>query len=134
MNNDLISRSALLEEMPKNDEIFSFEVRRVICNAPAVDAEVVRHGTWEHVKKHLWYKNDSGEVDMWRLDHGFHNGPECEVCGKCFCGHCEPDWAENECEIGYYVCSECKQPTKTGDSNYCPNCGVKMRGDDGASE
>lgn len=40
---DLISRSALLEAMPKNDEIFSFEVRRVICNAPAVDAvEVVR--------------------------------------------------------------------------------------------
>jgi len=46
MNNDPISRSALLEAMPKNDEIFSFEVRRVICNAPAVDAEVVRHGRW----------------------------------------------------------------------------------------
>ena len=42
MNNDLISRSALLEAMPKNDEIFSSEVRRVICNAPAVDAEAVR--------------------------------------------------------------------------------------------
>ena len=45
-NNDLISRSALLEAMPKNDEIFSSEVRRVICNTPAVDAEVVRHGRW----------------------------------------------------------------------------------------
>lgn len=44
MNNDLISRSALLDALPKNDEIFSFEVRRVICNAPAVDAEPVRHG------------------------------------------------------------------------------------------
>lgn len=43
MDNDLISRSALLDAMPKNDEIFSFEVRKVICNAPAVDAvEVVR--------------------------------------------------------------------------------------------
>ena len=42
MNNDLISRSALLDAMPKNDELLSFEVRRVICNAPAVDAEVVR--------------------------------------------------------------------------------------------
>ena len=43
MNNDLISRSALLDALPKIDEIFSFEVRRVICNAPAVDAvEVVR--------------------------------------------------------------------------------------------
>ena len=52
--NDLISRSALLEAMPKNDEIFSFEVRRVICNAPAVDAEVVRHGRWIHDINNLY--------------------------------------------------------------------------------
>lgn len=68
MNNDLISRSALLEAMPKNDEIFSFEVRRVICNAPAVDAEVVRHGRW--------------------IEGFFANTFECSVCfdnGVCLC-------------------------------------------------
>lgn len=52
---DLISRSALLEAMPKNDEIFSFEVRRVICNAPAVDAEVVRCGSCKH--REIFFKD-----------------------------------------------------------------------------
>lgn len=34
MNNDLISGSAPLEAMPKNNEIFSFEVRKLICIPP----------------------------------------------------------------------------------------------------
>lgn len=47
MNGDLISRSALLEMLPKDDVILSFDVRKVVCDAPAADAEVVRHGRWE---------------------------------------------------------------------------------------
>lgn len=40
---DLISRSALIEAMPKDDILMSLDVRRCICDAPAVDAfEVVR--------------------------------------------------------------------------------------------
>lgn len=40
---DLISRSALLDAMPKNDELLSVDVRRIICESPKVDAvEVVR--------------------------------------------------------------------------------------------
>ena len=71
MNNDLISRSSLLEAMPKNDEIFSSEVRRVICNTPAVDAEVVRHGKWiaENIRKKSYLR-------------------QCSACSKIayFCG------------------------------------------------
>ena len=40
---DLISRKALLDCMPKDDQLMSIYVRRCICDAPAVDAvEVVR--------------------------------------------------------------------------------------------
>lgn len=46
---DLISRNALLDAMPKNDELFSLDVRRIICEAPKVDAEPVRHGRWEMI-------------------------------------------------------------------------------------
>lgn len=140
MHNDLISRSAL--QSLYNAECVGecgcckhirhnpngVEGCALIDDAHSVDAEPVRYGSWKHIKKHLWYKDDNGDVDMWRVDHGLHNGPECEICGECFCEHCDPDWADDECEIGYYVCSECEQSTKTGDSPYCPNCGARMDG------
>lgn len=48
--NDLISRKALLDAMPHNDELLSFDVRKVICEAPSVDAEPVRHeGTTTYI-------------------------------------------------------------------------------------
>ena len=41
---DLISRNALLDAMPKNDELLSVDVRRIICESPKVDAEPVITG------------------------------------------------------------------------------------------
>ena len=41
---DLISRNALLDAMPKNDELLSVDVRRIICESPDVDAEPVITG------------------------------------------------------------------------------------------
>ena len=76
---------------------------------PTIEAEPVRHGRWIHVKKHLWRKDKNGKIDMWQLDCGYHNGPECEVCGIAICEHCHEDWADLECDVGYHVCSECKQ-------------------------
>lgn len=46
---DLISRNALLDAMPKNDELLSVDVRRIICESPKVDAEPVRHGCWKRI-------------------------------------------------------------------------------------
>lgn len=43
---DLISRKALLDCMPKDEQLMSLDVRRYIIDAPAVDAEPVRHGKW----------------------------------------------------------------------------------------
>ena len=45
--NDFISRKALLDAMPKNDELSSFEVRKVICGIPATEVALVRHGYWQ---------------------------------------------------------------------------------------
>ena len=47
-NNDLISRSALLEEFKEPGFLMSAIIRFTIEKAPAVDAEPVRHGRWEH--------------------------------------------------------------------------------------
>lgn len=102
------------------------DILAVLDDSPTIEAEPVRHGKWVHVKKHLWHKRENGEVDEWVLDHGYHNGPGCEVCGASVCMHCNPDWAETECRIGYYVCSACEQPARTGNTNYCPHCGAKM--------
>ena len=41
---DLISRNALLDAMPRNDELLSVDVRRIICESPKVDAEPVITG------------------------------------------------------------------------------------------
>ena len=140
MNDDLISRSALLREIgtaryysidPYNQRGAIF---KMVATALPVDAEPVRHGSWKHTQKHLWHKDMNGEIDMWYVDHGYHNGPGCEICGRSFCEHCDPNWAEDECNIGYYVCSECDCQTKAGDSNYCPNCGAKMDGEENAAD
>lgn len=95
---------------------------------PAADVVPVVHGEWIHTNKHLWYKDESGEVDEWRVDCGFHNGVECQICHESFCIHCTPDWDEQECEVGHYLCSECKEVSKDAHEKYCPNCGAKMDG------
>lgn len=73
---DLISRAALLDAMPKNDELFSLDVRRVICDAPTVDAEPVRHGRW--VKGENWGVTCS-ECSCLAIAHDGKN--YCPNCG-----------------------------------------------------
>ena len=68
---DLISRNALLDAMPKNDELLSVDVRRIICESPKVDAEPVRYGMWED-DNYIWKCNlchkclmiEQGDADM----------------------------------------------------------------------
>ena len=71
---DLISRVALLDAIPKDDELSSLDVRRVICDAPAVDAEPVRHGYWETKE---YTTEDS--FDDWIV---IHHEEVCSECGK----------------------------------------------------
>ena len=95
---------------------------------PAADVAPVVHGRWIFTKRHLWYKDENGNIDEWRVDNGFHNGPECQICHTAFCEHCTPDWSTTECEIGHYYCSECAETSRDAHENYCPNCGAKMDG------
>ena len=44
--NDLISRKALLDVIPKNDFLLSSIVRKDSVDSPAVNAEPIRHGKW----------------------------------------------------------------------------------------
>lgn len=99
-----------------------------INGIPAADVAPVVHGWWIITKRHLWYKDENGNIDEWRADNGFHNGPECQICHTAFCEHCTPDWSTTECEIGHYYCSECAETSRDAHENYCPNCGAKMDG------
>ena len=86
----------------------------------------VAHGRWIHTDSHLWYKTDDGRIDEWRLDVDYHNGPECQVCGYTPCMHCHPDYMEDKCPKGHYICSECANESVDGHEKFCPNCGAKM--------
>ena len=80
---DLISRSAMLEALDESERIARKRVpdlqddelrpklksiRKFIANRPAVDAEPVRHGTWE---KRTYWIGSFGENQM-----------VCSECGK----------------------------------------------------
>jgi hypothetical protein len=113
MNNDLISRSALLEhyglknatkygnetaEQQHNSysTMMLYEIADMIDDAPAVDAEPVRHGRWEPVFR----RNVFGEHYVeWHA---------CSICKELALSRCENYMDDEEL------------------SNYCPNCGCKM--------
>lgn len=84
----------------------------------------IKRAKWVFTKKHLWYRDKAGEIDMWCLDIGFHNGPECQICGEAFCEHCHKDWADKECSIGHYECSACSEVSRDGHERFCPGCGA----------
>lgn len=103
---------------------------QAVTAAPTVGVAPVRRGHWIYTKKHLWYRDENGEVDTWRLDVGFHNGPECRVCHRSICEHCHPDWEDDECERGHYICSECGEASVDGHEHFCSNCGAWTEGGD----
>ena len=105
MNNDLISRSALLEAIaeeffktdPTGEEQLGYlACSRIVREFPTVDAEVVRHGRWLNKTERIYAD----------LNYRF----DCSVCSHIF----------------YAAGIET--------FNYCPNCGAKMRGNVDASE
>ena len=86
MNNDLISRSALLEEYKwlkeNTDSYYHTELDehiQRIKNAPAVDAEPVRHGRWIHDINNLFGCSECMERDTMSFRRGLKN--YCPNCG-----------------------------------------------------
>lgn len=91
-----------------------------------VEISRVRHGKWILTKEHLWYKDENGEIDEFRYESGFCNGPVCKICGEAICMHCNPNWKESECLYGYYKCSKCGNSSEEGKEKYCSSCGAIM--------
>lgn len=80
MNNDLISRSALLELA--HNHVGGTVDCNDIARFPAVDAEVVRHGKWilnKHYGDHECSTCGEGNFRGW--DFKDHNMNYCPNCG-----------------------------------------------------
>ena len=76
----------------------------------------------KHINKHLWKKDEFGEIDEFAYSVDYHNGPVCKVCGYSFCIHCHPEQIESDCYIGYYICPECNKIVNKEDK-MCSECG-----------
>ena len=87
MNNDLISRSALLNEYrdfkdmdcPSGHTVTADYMIELAEDAPAVDAEVVRHGRWIHDTNNLFGCSECMERDTMSFRRGLKN--YCPNCG-----------------------------------------------------
>ena len=104
MNNDLISRSALITAINTNSPTFydgqdiADWQAKCINEAPAVDAEPVQHGEWIY---------DPNATD-WGIG-GY-------VCSEC------------HTKNNNLPCNEIKNPLRFVGSNFCPHCGARMDG------
>lgn len=96
MENDAISRSALLDSMPKATELLRHQVVDVICNTPALDVAPVVHAHWV-------YDPDGMDFNL----------------GAWVCSRCE---VKNDNLGGLQRIN----PYLFSGSRYCPNCGAKM--------
>jgi len=84
--------------------------------------EVTDEGARYVERGHLFYLDKwismpgAPHVDSWRLNSGIHNGPECMVCHKVVCDHCNKDFRTEVCEL---VCGVCL--TAGSHKMDCPN-------------
>lgn len=145
MNNDLISREALLKEVRENKELFETErvyLEGLILNAPEVDlvSPTINVNITEETKQKLieefqkphkllvlpepevTFERPQGEwkafvydYDMPENEYGDHIRPPKEGEEQ----HWEEYWAPE------YYCSICM--AKNHKANFCPNCGAKMK-------
>lgn len=123
---NLTNKAEILYQYTSSGKIIPWSAVRVceINNIKTVEAEPVRHGKWIKTRKHIWKKNDDGEIDEWAWDYEFHNGVSCEICHKTPCIHCEPDYDEKQDCREHYICSECGRVVLALEP-YC-HCGAKM--------
>jgi len=54
---------------------------------------------WEapNNRGHIWKTEEDGDVDIFGLEAGNHNGPVCINCGYAFCHHCQ-DLPDEDCQ------------------------------------
>lgn len=82
---------------------------------------------YTHIKygKHKWKRDEKGNVDEWAWDLDYHNGVMCEVCGECYCIHCNPNYDKREdCEVENWNCPVCNRSVYK--TKWCPECGQML--------
>lgn len=58
----------------------------------------LRYGTRIKVPGgHEFYLDGSGEIDSWRVDGDYHNGPACAACDESWCEHCHEGVYTEQC-------------------------------------
>ena len=79
---DLIEREKLLGSLPKNDTVLSLDVRKIVVDAPAVDAAPVVHGRWvpNSLETH------------WKCSECGNPAPDCKEYGGEVC-----EWMSGYC-------------------------------------
>ena len=75
--------------------------------------------------KHDWIRDDDGEIDMWAMEDGYHNGSMCQRCYHSACMYCEPDWDEDECVVDKDTCPSCGL-TVNRYVKFCSYCGQAL--------
>ena len=51
--------------------------------------ETYKYETQEGSRGHEWKREENGDIDIFGVDSGYHNGPICVKCGYGFCHHCQ---------------------------------------------
>ena len=100
---DVISRSAVLDAMPKSDVLLRHQVVDVICGSPSIGNLIPVHDVPAH----------------WILRTDEH--------GESFiqCSHCKECWHVSDyCKSDELYLDDLLH----GDMIYCPSCGAKMDG------
>ena len=118
-----IDGDALLDAMPKNDELFSIAVRRVIVDAPTLDVVTMdahKKCMEAEIKKRVLTEKTNQRI----LEN--------------YVPVCHGRWIWDEVSFNY-TCSSCKCSFDYSSmyglfdhgfeyAGYCPNCGAKMDG------
>lgn len=77
-------------------------------------------------KRHTWkVDKETGELDMYAYESGYHHGVCCEVCGAVKCVHCDEDYTVDEpCTQTYTYCPTCSILLPNDmELEKCNNCG-----------
>jgi len=126
MNDDLISREALTEEMRKsiNERYPKWDKPITVADIATLIFDVIDNTPTVDIPKHslLPLEGDCDEAYMRGYEHGkaeaiLRGRPQGEWVKYLYYAH-DNSWK--------YVCSECRE-LNCQEDNFCPNCGADMR-------
>lgn len=132
---DLIDRDKLLDNLPKNDTVLSLDVRRIVVEAPAVDAVPMTHDLDSsdliRRKDVLWITKETG---AWETQNRVRELPAVDavpVAHGEWIGEAN-GYADGELVYDVWYCPHCNYCIDNGTDNpallpkYCPDCGIKL--------